>query len=127
MSIIVVNQFSCILIIIYYLILHRIITLQHRVTKYILHSINSVVVANTIGEHVYMYIYYLRIMYILLNSYWFITVIRRGNVTRAQVKVLKTIFHYVCYRITLLFRCDYCNVFVISIWQIAYNFVCVDS
>jgi len=58
MYIIVVNQFSYILII-YYLILHRIITLQHRVTKYILHSINSVVVANTIGEHVYMYIYYL--------------------------------------------------------------------
>jgi len=49
MSIIVVNQFSCILII-YYLILHRIITLQHRVTKYIIHSINSVVVENIIGE-----------------------------------------------------------------------------
>lgn len=116
MSIIVVNQFSCILII-YYLILHRIITLQHCVTKYILHSINSVVVANTIGEHVYVYIYYLCIMYILLNSYWFITVIPRGNVTQAQVKVLKTIFRYVCYRITLFFRCYYCNIFVISIYS----------
>lgn len=51
MYIIVVNQFSYILII-YYLILHRIITLQHRVTKYILHSINSAVIANTIGEYV---------------------------------------------------------------------------
>lgn len=40
---------------------------------------------------------------ILLNSYWFIAVIRRGNVTQAQVKVLKTILHYVCYRITLFF------------------------
>lgn len=44
----VVNQFSCILII-YYLIFHRIITLQHCVTKYIIHSINSVVVENIIG------------------------------------------------------------------------------
>lgn len=73
-------------------------------TKYILHSINLVVVVNTIGEHVYdnltyEYIYYLCIMYcILLNSYWFIAVIAVvvGNVTQAQVMVLKTIFHYVC-------------------------------
>jgi len=92
MCVIVINQFNRILII-YYLILHRIITLQHRVTKYIIHSINSVVVVNIIGERTNNKIYvYSRVIGLSLLLYRFIPRVVY-NVTQAQVKVLKTIFH----------------------------------
>jgi len=133
--IIVVNQFSRILII-YYLILHRIIiTLQHRVTKYIIiHSINSVVVAIIIGErtnnkYIYIYIWVQRVYSVLYYTYRYrlITIIiipfytARG-ITRHNLewRFQKRFFTVSCGTIITCCRYDY-NIIVYILYYTYYT------